>query len=200
MDLLEPMSSIAERIFTVPEVAFVAGVPDKIVQREIDAGIVDALPGEEARAVGFPDVLYLAVVRDLRTGLAPKMRADLRRRIADALRRQARTVRLGVFTTRLDRVEGRLRARLRALEKVDAHIVSRAGVRAGEPVIKGTRIPARLIAGLVRQGATTAELARDYEIGPEQVEAAVLFDRLHAKRGRPAVAPIDVVRHVPPDR
>lgn len=193
------MSSVAERSFTVPEVAFVTGVSDKAVQREIDAGIVDAVAGEEARAVGFPDLLYLAVVGDLRTGLAPKVRADLRRRIGEALRRQVRTVRLGVFTTRLDRVEGRMRTRLRALEQVDAHIVSRPGVRAGEPVIEGTRIPARLIAGLVRQGATTEELARDYELGPGQIEAAVLFDRLHPKRGRPVVAPIDV-RHVPPDR
>ena len=194
------MNLLSGRIFTVPEVAYVVDLPDKAIQREIDAGIVESAQTGKARAVRFPDLLYFAIVREWRTSLSPTARADLRRRIAEAFEHQARTVRIGFFAARLDQVEDCVQARLKMLESIDEQILSRPGLRAGEPVIKGTRIPARLVAGLVRQGATTRELARDYELMPEQVEAAVLFDRLHPKRGRRTIAPIDIEQHVPVDR
>jgi uncharacterized protein (DUF433 family) len=43
----------------------------------------------------------------------------------------------------------------------DDLIESKPSVRAGEPVLRGTRIPARMVAGLVDQGATADEIRRD---------------------------------------
>ncbi len=65
-------------------------------------------------------------------------------------------------------------------------IESRPDVLAGEPVLKGTRIPARHVADLVRAGATRAEIAEDFDLDNAQIEAAVAFDQTSPKRGRPA--------------
>src|SRR5215471_11925764 len=71
-------------------------------------------------------------------------------------------------------------------------IESRPGVQAGEPVVKGTRIPARLIADLVRQGVPRAKLRSEYDLTREQIEAAILFDRVTPKRRRPPVRRVNV--------
>src|SRR5262249_39637208 len=74
-------------------------------------------------------------------------------------------------------------------------IESRPGVLAGEPVIKGTRIPARLIADLVRQGVPRNKLRSEYELTRGQIEAAILFDRATPKRRRPPVRRLNVTTH-----
>jgi uncharacterized protein (DUF433 family) len=79
-------------------------------------------------------------------------------------------------------------------------IESRPGVLAGEPVLKGTRISARLIADFVHQGVSRATIRREYDLTNEQIEAAVLFDRVTPRRGRPPVRRLHVKKHVPADR
>ena len=46
---------------------------------------------------------------------------------------------------------------------------SRPGVLAGEPVVKNTRIPARLIADLVRQGVSHRTVRSEYDLTREQL-------------------------------
>jgi uncharacterized protein (DUF433 family) len=71
-------------------------------------------------------------------------------------------------------------------------IESRPRVLAGETVVKGTRIPARLIADLVRQGVSRATIRSEYDLSREQIEAAILFDRVTPRRGRPPVPRVQV--------
>jgi uncharacterized protein (DUF433 family) len=75
------------------------------------------------------------------------------------------------------------------------YIESRPGVLAGEPVIKGTRIPARLIADLVRQGVSLARICSAYDLTRAQTEAAVLFDRVTPRRGRRPVRRLHVKKY-----
>ncbi len=90
---------------------------------------------------------------------------------------------------------------LAALERAKRDVIeSRPGVLAGEPVLKGTRIPARLVADLVRQGTSRAKLRSEYDLTREQIDAAVLFDRVTPRRGRPPVRRLHVKKHVPADR
>jgi uncharacterized protein (DUF433 family) len=79
-------------------------------------------------------------------------------------------------------------------------IESRPGVLAGEPVVKGTRIPARLIADFVRQRVSRATIRREYDLSNEQIEAAVLFDRVTPRRSLTPVRGLHVKKHVPADR
>jgi uncharacterized protein (DUF433 family) len=78
----------------------------------------------------------------------------------------------------------------------DDLIESKPSVRAGEPVLRGTRIPARMVAGLVDQGATADELRRDYGLSAEQVEAAVRFARANPRPAASTLPPGLVVERV----
>ena len=70
---------------------------------------------------------------------------------------------------------------MRAQEKVPAvcpeQIETRPDILAGEPVLKGTRMPARHVADMLRQGATVDEIVEEFDLTPEQVSAAEVFDR-----------------------
>lgn len=48
-------------------------------------------------------------------------------------------------------------------------------VMTGKPVIKGTRITVDLILELLAAGMTPEEIAKDYNIGIEDVRAALLY-------------------------
>lgn len=84
---------------------------------------------------------------------------------------------------------GEVVALKRAQRKV---IESRPGVLAGEPAVKGTRIAARLIADLVRQGVSRRTIRVEYDLTREQIDAAILFDRVRPRHGRPRVRKLDV--------
>jgi uncharacterized protein (DUF433 family) len=185
--------------FTVAEAAYVAGLPDKIVHREIDAGIIRVRGKAADRLVGLDDVLYCAIVRDMREEIAPQGRKLLYRSVVHALGGKARAVDFHGFKRPLATVRREIGMRLADVRKVRRNVESRTEIRAGEPIVRGTRIPARMIAGLVARGAGMSELERDYDLKPEQVEACVLFDRLSPKRGRPTLVGRVVAEDVLPD-
>ena len=62
-------------------------------------------------------------------------------------------------------------------------------VRAGEPVVRGTRISVHVIADLVAQGAPPSELLEDFpSLTEESLEAAVAYARANP-RPTPQPAP-----------
>jgi uncharacterized protein (DUF433 family) len=65
-------------------------------------------------------------------------------------------------------------------------VVSDPEIRGGEPVVRGTRIPAHLLYDLSQQGASTEELLKDYPALDERsLKSALLYARTHPRRGRP---------------
>ncbi len=50
-------------------------------------------------------------------------------------------------------------------------------VVAGKPVIEGTRIPTSVIAQRVHAGETASDLAADYSVSLEQIEAAIKYEK-----------------------
>jgi uncharacterized protein (DUF433 family) len=76
--------------------------------------------------------------------------------------------------------------RVAKLERMRELIIGDENVQAGAPTLKGTRIMARHIAGLVRNKVKRREIAEDFpEVTDEMIELAVLYDRLNPQRGRP---------------
>jgi len=57
-----------------------------------------------------------------------------------------------------------------------------------------------LVADLVRQDVSRATLRSEYDLTREQTEAALLFDRVTPRRGRPPVRRLHVKKHVLADR
>ena len=54
-------------------------------------------------------------------------------------------------------------------------IVVDPAVRFGKPVIQGTRVPVGLVVAKLAGGMTTDEVAREYEITSEDVQAALSY-------------------------
>jgi uncharacterized protein (DUF433 family) len=69
-------------------------------------------------------------------------------------------------------------------------VVSDPEIRGGEPVVRGTRIPAYLLHDLVEQGATKEELLADYPaIDADRLSLALLYTKTHPRPGRPRKRP-----------
>jgi uncharacterized protein (DUF433 family) len=195
------MIRLLDATLTVPEAAYVAGVSERAVNHEIDARILRPRGRKDRRAVHGPDLLYLGAVRDIRHQMAPGLRRRMRAAIASAVSESRPVAKVAAFEVKISPLEQAARKNLAALERAKRDVIeSRPGVLAGEPVLKGTRIPARLVADLVRQGISRAKLRSEYDLTREQIDAAVLFDRVTPRRGRPPVRRLHVKKHVPADR
>jgi uncharacterized protein (DUF433 family) len=65
----------------------------------------------------------------------------------------------------------------------DRYVERNPTVMGGEPVIRGTRVPVRTIAGLIEMGETREVLREDYPQVPEEAHGiAVLWARTDPRR------------------
>ena len=180
------MSALREAFLTVPEAAFLARVSPRVVQHEIDERIVASHVSGGRRSISGVDLLYLSAVRRVHDQMAPRLRRQVRNAIFLSAAQNAETASIELFKVSLAALENDVLEGFETLERIKRDFIeSRPEVLAGEPVLRGTRLSVRLIADLVRQGAGPDELAEDYDVTPEQVDAAVTFDRVTPRRGRP---------------
>jgi uncharacterized protein (DUF433 family) len=177
------------------EAGYVTGLSEKTINQAIDRKEVQTLParrkGEGERLLGLPELVYLSVRDSVGQLLSPAGKRMLRQQL-DAL--QASPFPGGVTMGGLElNIEGDVEAvleRLSQVERARAFVVSDPEIRAGEPVVRDTRVPVFMLAELVEQGATREELLEDYPaLTPESLEAALLHARLYPRRGRPRRAP-----------
>jgi len=170
---------------TVNEASYILGQPSAVINKAVDEGIVKAAVQRRgrlsARLFGLPELRFYRVASDLGAELTPSGRKSIYKAIRRVSARQRR-LRWGPFeadVAKLDReLLGKLK-RLRAL-KDEIEVVGDA-----EPVIRGTRISAYVIAGLAA-GQTVAEILEDYpSLSRAQVEAAMEYTKIYPKRGRP---------------
>jgi uncharacterized protein (DUF433 family) len=69
-------------------------------------------------------------------------------------------------------------------------VVTDPDIRGGEPVVRGTRIPAYLLHDLAEQGATEDELLADYPaIDKDRLGFVLLYTKTHPRPGRPRKQP-----------
>jgi uncharacterized protein (DUF433 family) len=118
--------------------------------------------------------------------MTPKLRRQVHAAITSAAAGNQTTAQIDSFIVCLTSLEEELLAALEKLENAKRELIEvRADVLAGEPVVRGTRLSARFVAKLVHEGVGVDELREEYDLTDEQVQAAVLFDRVTPKRGRP---------------
>jgi uncharacterized protein (DUF433 family) len=55
----------------------------------------------------------------------------------------------------------------------------RPGVQSGAPVLRGTRMPVDAIVDNFDYGVSVAEIAEQFEIPPDQVEAILIYAKSH---------------------
>jgi len=185
----------SRRAVSAREAVFVTGLSEKTIHQAIDRKEIATLQsrreGEQERLLDFPELVYLSLRDSVGRFLSPAGKRILRQKL-DLLR--ATPVPGGVTVGPLElNIEGKVEAVLERLARIDqarSFVTSNPEVRAGEPVVKGTRIPVSVLAELVEQGATQEELLEDYpSLTAESLAAALLHAKLYPRRGRPRRGP-----------
>lgn len=170
----------------MPEAAWVTGLSQRAVQHEIDEKVVPAEARAGRRGIAGPDLIYLSAIRNHYALIAPALRKQVRNAIMMSIREHRTTAQVEPFSVSLPAIEAKVHAGFEKLEQLKRDFVeSSAEVLGGEPVLKGTRLSIRYVAGLVNQGATVEELAEDFDLTSAQVEAAVVLAKVNPRRGRP---------------
>ena len=188
--MLQAMQS-HETLFTPTEAAVLTGLPLKAVNNAIDRKTVAAVPGEEGgRQLDARALVSLSIECRLSASIATP---ELRRKVFDALAEARRnTVSLEGGLIKIDLREPRraLAASLRDLRRARRLAVSDPQILGGDPVFRGTRVPVHVIAELVAQGSSPAELIEGYpRLTAEMIRLAPVYAAAYPLRGRPRRQP-----------
>lgn len=186
------MAISAARLYTPSEAAAVSGIGVKAVNNAIDKRIIHAARsvrkvGGKAlrRALTEDDLLRLKLWYEVGDILSQERRERLFAAIQE--HPKARHVKADSLLI-IDVAEARkeIAARTRELAAAEAVIVRDKNVMGGEPVFKGTRIPVRLIAAMLDDGASEAEILDGYpKLDARALVLARIWVAAHPRRGRP---------------
>lgn len=177
------------------EAAFVTDLSEKTINQAIDRAEVEPLPArrmdDRERMLGFPDLVYLR----MRGQVGDLLSSEGKRRLRQELLLQAqgnkkvRIVNIGPLRVDVAAAVDEMTERMAEIPRLWSFISVDPNVRAGEPVVRGTRIGVHTLADLARQGASTEELLEDYpSLTAESLEAALAWARMYPRRGRPPSA------------
>lgn len=178
-------------ILTPTEAAFVADLPRKTVEQVIDRGEVRSVTrrGGSARGLDEPAVVYLRI----RSEAGDLLSAKARREVYRALRAKKPGVSRLEFGPVAVSTTGAVRSvrdRMRRLRRARAAAEIDPEIRGGEPIVRGTRIPVRMLSDLVKAGETRERILEDYPaLDARLLEDALLYASLYPPRGRPRPAP-----------
>ena len=179
-----------EALFTPTEAAVLTGLPLKAVNNAIDKKTVSAVTGEEGgRLLDARALVSLSLERRLSDRIAP----ELRRQVFDALAASPRdVVSLEGGLVKIDLREPRrqLATSLRELRRARRLVVTDPEIMGGDPVFRGTRVSVHMVAELVTQGSTAAELIEGYpHLTAEMIRLAPIYAAAYPLRGRPRRQP-----------
>ncbi len=181
-------------LFTPAEAAVLTRLSLKAVNNAIDKNMVPAVVRSGTHDSGrFLDQrALLALVLEYR--LANRFFPELRRRLFDALTASPRKAVLsldeGLVKVDLQEPRRDLAASLRALRRARSLVVTDAEILGGDPVFRGTRVPVHLVAAMLEQGSTEADILKAYpRITAEMVRLAPAYAQAYPIRGRPRTQP-----------
>lgn len=174
------------------EIAFLSGVTKAKVDRYVDQGYLAPAKASKPRIRLFnADAAVLVRVAE-ETGhhFVPKFRKIVFERVHEQLNNRGGIVLIKLESTQVQVKIAEFKMWVKKREKVLRsalrQISSCEGVMNGEPVVKGTRVPVRLIADLLNSGESTEAILRMYpHLEPEQIEACRIYDQVIPRRGRP---------------
>jgi uncharacterized protein (DUF433 family) len=187
------MQTQKDSLFTPTEAAALTRLPVKAVHNAIDKRTIPTVPGREGgaaiRLLDLRGLMSLTLERRLADRFAP----ELRREVFDALGTAPRnrlSLEGGFLTIDLREPRRELAASLRRLRRARALVVSDPEILGGTPVFRGTRIPVHLVATLLGQDSTEADLLEAYpRLTAEMAQLAVLYAAAYPPRGRPRTQP-----------
>jgi uncharacterized protein (DUF433 family) len=181
--------------YTPAQAAAVTGLPLAAVHKAIDGRLISprtARVGATVRRLLTKEQLIFLQLEAEGLKLLP---LGTRREIADSIVRSPKTEKLQVANgtalliavgTARRKVEGQLKQ----LARMEEMVVSDPEIMRGTPVFKGTRIPVDLVADMLAQGASAAEILEGYpNLNKQRIAMAPLYMRAFPRRGRPSRRP-----------
>ncbi|MFG1287883.1 DUF433 domain-containing protein [Xanthobacter versatilis] len=182
--------AVSARIYTPAEAAAVSGIAVKAVHNAIDKKIVETQADPRPRGAARRALTREGLLRlKLWHGIGSALSAERREKLFEAITAMpnAKTVRADdLLIVDVGAARKQLDARIRALDEAEAAIHRDKGILGGEPVFKGTRIPARGIAAMLAQGASAEGILDGYPaLTPRLLDLAVIWSAAHPARGRP---------------
>jgi len=181
-------------LFTPAEAAVLTRLSLKAVNNAIDKNMVSAVVRSGTSGAGrFLNQRALLALA-LESRLANRCFPEVRRRLFDELmaspRRDVLSVDEGLLKVDLQGTRRDLAASLRALRRARSLVVSDAETLGGDPVFRGTRVPVHLIAAMLEQGSTEADILKAYpRLTAEMVRSAPGYTQAYPIRGRPRSQP-----------
>src|SRR5580658_9497228 len=187
------MQTHENSLFTPTEAAVLTRLSVKAVNNAIDKRSIPAVAGSrEGYSTRLLDMRAL-VLLSLERRLANRFVPEARREVFDALAAtRGNMVSLQGGFLRIDLREPRreLAASIRELRRARQLIVSDPEVMGGDPVFRGTRVPVHLVATLLGQGSTEADLLDGYpRLTAEMLRFAPIYAAAYPLRGRPRAQP-----------
>lgn len=184
------MQTLDNSLFTPTEAAVLTRLPLKAVNNAIDKKTVATVAGDRAgrsaRLLSGSAIVSLVIAPTL----APELRRKLYDTLAAAGSRKVVSLESGLLKIDVSKPWYEAALRLHALQRVNRLVHSDPEIMGGDPVFHGTRVPVHLIAELLAQGASEAELLRDYpRLTAEMVRLAPLYAQAYPLRGRPRKQP-----------
>lgn len=184
------------RNFTPAEAATISGIAVKAVHNAIDKDIVTSIetPG---RGRLLRRWLTREALLELKLwyGVGASLSASRRQRLFDEIKAKpsAKTVKADdLLIVDVEEARRQIALNYELLQEAEAAVVSVKEVLGGTPVFKGTRIPVRLIAEMVEQGASSEEILVGYpKLSARHLELANVWNKAHPAVGRPRKAPLD---------
>ena len=179
----------AARRYTPAEAAALSGVAVKAVHNAIDKRIVEGQEQPSAkrgrRSLSAQDVLRLKLWYEV----GPILSQERRQRLFEEIEQRPTAKRVkadALVIIDVEEARRQIAKRARDLEAAEAAVIRSSAIMGGEPVFKGTRIPVRLIASMLDQGAGEAEILDGYpKLEARHLELARLWAAAHPRRGRP---------------
>jgi uncharacterized protein (DUF433 family) len=180
-----------ETLFTPTEAAVLTGLSIKAVNNAIDKKTISPVAGKEGgRLLDARALMSLSIERRLSAAIATP---ELRRKVFDALAEAPRNVvslEGGLIKIDLREPRRELAAALRGLRRAKRLVVSDPEILGGDPVFRDTRVPVHMIAELIAQGSTPAELRESYpRLTAEMIRLAPIYAIAYPLRGRPRRQP-----------
>ena len=155
------MQSRENSLFTPTEAAVLTRLSVKAVNNAIDKKTVPTMAGRRAghatRLLDLQALMSLALERRLADRFVPELRREVFDALATAPRNRVSLEGASSPSICASR-GGSWRPRCATLRRARDLVVSDPDILGGDPVFRGTRVPVHLIATLLGQGSTEAEL------------------------------------------
>lgn len=177
------------RHYTPAEAAALSSVGLKAVHNAIDKRILEPQarpPAKRARrSLSAQDVLRLKLWYEVGAILSQERRQRL---FAEIERRPAakRVKADALVIVDVEEARRQIARRARDLDAAEAAVTRSSAIMGGEPAFKGTRIPVRLVAAMLDQGASEAEVLEGYpKLDARHLAHARICAAAYPRRGRP---------------